>query len=102
LGERQRIALARALLGNPSILLLDEVDANLDPRTRKILDRVLRSYRGTVLMVTHQKERVEQADMIWHVAEGRLVETGPPAKLFANRGPTSRLFESDRIPALCG
>lgn len=42
-GQRQRIALARALLGNPALLLLDEVDANLDSEANKAIDQSLRS-----------------------------------------------------------
>ena len=91
-GQRQRIALARALLGDPALLLLDEVEANLDTRAEAVVDRVLAQHCGTVLMVTHRRDRLFRADEIWHVADGRLVESGPPLKLLNSDGPTSRLF----------
>lgn len=91
-GQRTRIAIARALLGQPPILLLDEVDASLDPRSAAILDRVLDDYRGTVLIVTHRIERIARANVVWHVDRGRLLESGPPAVLLGRPGPTAQLF----------
>jgi ABC-type bacteriocin/lantibiotic exporter with double-glycine peptidase domain len=91
-GQRQRIALARALLGEPRVLLLDEADANLDPGAAAVVDRVLAAFPGTVLLVTHRPERLAAADAIWHVSGGRLVETGPPDAVLAAVGPTRRLF----------
>ena len=91
-GQRARIAMARALLGRPRLLLLDEAEANLDPRASEALDRALKSFDGTVLMVTHRLDRLRLADHVWHLAEGRLVESGPPTELLQRIGPTSRLF----------
>ncbi len=72
LGQRQRVSLARALLGNPRILLLDEADVHLDQASSTILDRVLESYNGTVLMVTHDSRRLEMVDEVWHMEDGHL------------------------------
>ncbi|MGZ0019730.1 ABC transporter ATP-binding protein [Nitrosomonas sp. wSCUT-2] len=91
-GQRQKIALARALLGNPALLLLDEVDANLDQQASKVLDVILADFQGTVLMVTHQLQRLMAADVIWYVAAGQLLEAGPPAEILAGNGPAARLF----------
>jgi ABC-type multidrug transport system fused ATPase/permease subunit len=95
-GQRQRLALARALLGNPAVLLLDEADANLDREASAVVDRVLAQHRGTVLVVTHRPERLASADVIWHLDAGRVVEVGSPAELLAGDGPTARLFGDDR------
>ncbi|OQW38680.1 MAG: ABC transporter [Proteobacteria bacterium SG_bin4] len=92
LGQRQRIALARALLGTPALLLLDEVDANLDQRASKVLDEILREFQGTVLMVTHQLSHLMAADVIWYVVAGQLIEAGPPAEILSGNGPTARFF----------
>ena len=100
-GQRQRIALARALLGAPALLLLDEVEAHLDARADAVIDRVLARYRGTVLMVTHRRDRLFRADEIWHVADGGLVESGPPLKLLNGDGPTGRLFGATARKAAC-
>jgi len=80
LGQRQRIALARALLGRPSILLLDEADAHLDHDSRAVLERILAEYRGTVLLVTHSGERLADVDIIWRMEDGGLVEVVTPAE----------------------
>ncbi len=91
-GQRQRIALARALLGNPVLLLLDEVDANLDSEANKVIDRVLAEHQGTVLMVTHHLNHIMAADVIWYLETGRLLEVGSPAELLSGSGPTARFF----------
>jgi len=80
-GIRQRIALARALLGRPAVLLLDEADGSLDGGSRRILDEVLCEHVGTVLMVTHRIEMAERADNVWVVERGELVAAGRPDEL---------------------
>jgi ABC-type multidrug transport system fused ATPase/permease subunit len=81
LGQRQRIAWGRALLGNPSILLLDEADAHLDHESIALLVRILAEYRGTVLLVTHNVDLLAAADFIWRMEDGQLVEVVAPADL---------------------
>ncbi len=80
LGQRQRIALARSLLGNPSLLLLDEADAHMDHSTGRLLDKILAEYRGTVLLVTHNPDRLASADIIWRIKNGRLVDINESVK----------------------
>lgn len=77
LGQRHRLAVARAILGNPPILIVDEIDANLDTHAAKVLDRVLDDYRGTVLMVSRSSERLARADLLWRMVNGRLVQVEP-------------------------
>lgn len=96
-GQRQRIMLARALLGNPRILLLDEADANLDPDAIAVLGRVIDQFAGTVLFVTHRREWLERANQIWHLDAGRLVEQGSPHDVLTGDGPTARLFARARV-----
>lgn len=82
-GQRQRIAIARALLGEPAVLLLDEADANLDEHARQVVDRVLEEQRrrGSVIVVTHRREVMERCDEVWRLEDGRLVETGRPDRM---------------------
>ena len=94
-GQRQRIAWARALLGKPRLLLLDEADANLDPASAAQLGEVLGDFRGTVLMVSHRLERVMQADEVWYLSAGRLLERGRPERLMARDSHTRALFERE-------
>jgi len=80
-GQRQRIAIGRALLGDPPVLLLDEADANLDAGARTVVDRVIREHgrRSTVIVVSHRPEILEWADAIWRMDGGRLVPDPVPA-----------------------
>jgi ATP-binding cassette subfamily B protein len=73
-GERQRIALGRALLGNPPILLLDEPSTNLDPVAKEDFRRMVTRHRGTVLLVTNDPAELALADQIWMLDRGRVVE----------------------------
>ncbi|MEM8984727.1 MAG: ABC transporter ATP-binding protein [Pseudomonadota bacterium] len=61
-GERQRLALGRALWCQPSVLLLDEIDAFLDPVSKSVLMESIRSFEGTVLIATHDEELIALAD----------------------------------------
>lgn len=82
-GQRQRLALARALLGGSRLLLLDEADANLDPEATKILDEVIRKLRGqvTILFITHRPARLALADIVWRLEAGKLIQVAPPEEL---------------------
>jgi len=71
-GERQRLALARAVLGKPRILLLDELDANLDEESKDFFRTMIQSYPGTVLMATHDSELARIADISFTLVDGRL------------------------------
>jgi ABC-type multidrug transport system fused ATPase/permease subunit len=73
-GQRQRIALARALVGNPTILLLDEPTAWLDPAEREVFQQIIARHRGTILLVTQDPWELSLADQVWVMDGGRLVE----------------------------
>lgn len=73
-GLRQRILLARALMGGPNVLLLDEPDTRLDPTGRRVVDRILAQRTSTVLIVTNEMARISRADAIWFLESGELVE----------------------------
>jgi ATP-binding cassette subfamily B protein len=93
-GERQRIGLARALLANPAVLVLDEPTAALDPVSEA---RVLRGYeaamRGrTTLLITHRLDVARHADRIVVLDSGRIVEDGAPDVLLQRVGPFRDLF----------
>ena len=84
-GERQRISIARALLKNAPIVLLDEATASLDveneTRVQEALSRLLQG--KTVLVIAHRMRTVEAADKIVVLADGRAAEEGSPAELLS-------------------
>jgi ABC-type multidrug transport system fused ATPase/permease subunit len=73
LGQRHRLAVARAILGDPAVLIIDEIDANLDLQAGEVLDRVMDEFAGTILLVTRSPSRLARADYLWHLEEGRLI-----------------------------
>jgi ABC-type multidrug transport system fused ATPase/permease subunit len=73
-GQRQRIALGRALLGNPPILLLDEPTANLDPQSREMFRTIIGRHHGTVLLATNDPDEMALADQVWALDGGRVVQ----------------------------
>jgi len=73
-GEKQRTALARALLFEPKVILADEITGNLDDENAQIVLGYLREYvraGGSVLLVTHDREIAGQADRVHHLAQGK-------------------------------
>jgi len=93
-GERQRLAVARAFLADPTVLVLDEATGALDPASEAA---VLRGYealmRGrTTVVITHRLELARQADRVVVVKDGRIVEDGPPEVLEARGAGFRDLF----------
>ena len=84
-GERQRISIARALLKNAPIVLLDEATASLDVENEtKVQGALSRLLSGkTVLVIAHRMRTVEAADKIVVLVDGKVAEEGSPAELFA-------------------
>jgi ATP-binding cassette subfamily B protein len=99
-GERQRIALARALLRNPSILIMDEPTAALDPGSEAAIARALSQARHTrtVILITHRMSIVEIADQIFVLENGRVAETGAPRELLSAGTALTRQFRLVSLP----
>jgi subfamily B ATP-binding cassette protein MsbA len=102
-GQRQRIAIARAMLKNAPILLLDEATSALDTDSeRQVQEALNRLMRGrTTLVIAHRLSTVVNADLIYVVAGGRVVERGTHGELLARGGEYARLyalqFADDRL-----
>ena len=87
-GERQRISIARALLKDSPVILLDEATASLDAENETKIQRAIsRLVKGkTVLIIAHRMRTVEGADKLVLLKEGRVAEQGSPAELYASGG----------------
>lgn len=86
-GQRQRISLARALLRNPEILILDEATSQIDMQSEQLIRQSLAEHRGkrTMIIITHREKLLELADVVYEVKNGQLVratsESLPPQQL---------------------
>ena len=90
-GQRQRLMIARALAGDPRIILLDEATSALDNVTQDIVMRSILGRPVTRIAIAHRLTTVERADRILVVSGGRIEEEGTPAELRASGGHFARL-----------
>ncbi|GAA1667918.1 ABC transporter ATP-binding protein [Streptomyces yatensis] len=97
-GQRQLVAFARALLADPSVLILDEATSSLDipgeQAVQRAMDTVLRG--RTAVVIAHRLSTVETADRVLVMADGRIVEDGPPDRLIAGEGRFAALHQAWR------
>ena len=95
-GERQRIALARAFLADPAVLVLDEPTASLDPVSeRQVVAGYEAIMRGrTTILISHRLELASQADRILVLDGAKIVESGTPDNLRASQGSFAKLFNT--------
>jgi ATP-binding cassette subfamily B protein len=100
-GERQRIALARALLRDPAVLVLDEPTASVDPITEQTIAAALRSMmKGrTTIVISHRLSLIERADWVVVIDNGRVVETGRPDELLESGKALAGLFSYATLEA---
>jgi ABC-type multidrug transport system fused ATPase/permease subunit len=92
-GERQRLALARALLADPAVLILDEPTAHLDPTARAALTAdLLAVTRGrTTLLITHELEGLDEVDEIIVLDHGQVAQRGTHRQLARAEGPYKQM-----------
>ena len=94
-GERQRLAIARALLKNPPILLLDEATSSLDTESERLVQEALERlmHDRTVLVIAHRLSTVQHADRILVLEQGGVVESGTHGELMECNGVYRRLYD---------
>ena len=100
-GQRQRLALARALVRDPSLLILDEATNALDSLSERLVRDSIMNLSGsrTILIVAHRLASIEHADHIVVLDKGQVLEAGSPAELLAADGAYAHYLKSERVLA---
>ena len=98
-GQRQRLALARALAGRPRLLVLDDVFASVDAATEESIVRALRASGLTILVMTHRLRVAQAADRIVVLEDGSVEASGEHAALLAAGGLYARLWRRQQLEA---
>ena len=93
-GQRQRISIARALLANPKVIILDEATSNLDTESESFIQRSLQDLmqNRTTFVIAHRLSTIQKADQILVIEEGKIVERGKHDELIAKKGRYFDLF----------
>ena len=97
-GERQRISIARAMLKNAPIIILDEATASIDPENEHLIQQAISELtRGkTIITIAHRLATIENADQIFVLDDGKIVQRGTHAQLVAQEGRYRRFVEIRR------
>jgi ATP-binding cassette subfamily B protein len=95
-GQRQLISLARVFLASPSLVILDEATASLDIPSERAIQHAMHTVlqNRTALIIAHRLSTVQIADRVIALADGHVIEDGPPNELLVNQGPFAKLHQA--------
>jgi len=98
-GQRQRVGLARALMRDAPLLILDEATASVDTETEELIQDAVERFAGrqTILVIAHRLSSIQRADRVVVVDQGRVVETGSPTFLLQTASRCRDLFAAQLI-----
>ena len=93
-GQRQLLAIARAFVADPKILILDEATSNVDTRTEKMIQNAMQLVmkNRTSIVIAHRLSTIRDADMIVVMDQGKIVESGNHEALLAQKGKYYQLY----------
>ncbi|CAH1209382.1 Lactococcin-G-processing and transport ATP-binding protein LagD [Paenibacillus auburnensis] len=99
-GQKQRLAIARAILKHPDILIMDEATSNLDSTTEKAVSETINAFENmTTIIIAHRLSTIMRCDRIYVMEHGRIIEHGTHGDLLNNRGKYYGLWK-DQLPGI--
>ena len=95
-GQRQCVAIARAIIKNTPIVILDEPTTGLDNQSASVVMGALRELMNgkTVIIISHQLEAIQDVDRVVVLQDGKIIQEGTPSKLLSDKGLYQELYES--------
>ena len=98
-GQKQRLSIARAILKNPQILILDEATSSLDTESEKLVQKALENImKGrTALVIAHRLSTIQKADTIIVMEDGKIIETGSHDNLMAKKNAYFNLVKLQQV-----
>ena len=98
-GQKQRLSIARAILKNPQILILDEATSSLDTESEKLVQKALENIMEgrTALVIAHRLSTIQKADTIIVMEDGKIIESGSHDNLMAKKNAYFNLVKLQQV-----